>query len=202
MAHALRLNEIEHDHLLRLAWRPARSPRLGNSLRGQGVRPEVLGVLARFDDLPAIVVSRSLDVLAWTPMAAALLGLDSHGERNMARRVFLLPETRRLYPDWTTVATETVAHLRRTAAQQPTDPDLTRLIGELSVASPDFSRLWSRHQVSGGVVLRKRFDHPRAGSFELRAEVLTLPGDRQTLAFYDADPGTSGVDAPALLRDA
>lgn len=197
LATALGLNEVEREHLHRLARQPRRTA--GAPAR-QHVRPEVLALLTRFQDLPAVILGRSLDALAWTPLARELLGLRTGSERNMARRLFLLPEMRQLYPDWSAVAAETVAHLRRIAAQPPLDPNVIQLVGELSVAAPDFARLWSRHRVSAAAPLRKRFNHPQAGPFELHTEVLTLPNDHQTLAIYDATPHTAGADALALLR--
>lgn len=77
---------------------------------------------------------------------------------------------------------------------------MTTLIGELAVASPDFARLWSRHDVAAGVSRRKAFSHPQAGSFELEPEVLTLGRDQQTLCLYRAEPRYAGADALALLN--
>jgi transcriptional regulator with XRE-family HTH domain len=201
VADALRLDEIEREHMRRLAdLRPRRrrTPRRRHS--AEVVRPGVRDILDRLVELPAVVLGQSLDVLAWTPIGAALLDLRAEGERNMARRVFLLSETRTLYPDWGAVAAETVSHLRRLSAERETDGELTKLIGELAVASPDFARLWSRHDVTAGVSRRKAFNHPQAGSFELEPEVMTLAGDQQTLCVYRAEPGSAGADALALLN--
>ncbi len=132
LAAALGLDEVETEHLQRLA----RGHRRNTSTPARHhVRSEVAAILGRFDDLPALVLGRSLEALAWTPVAATLLGLRADRERNMARRLFLCPDTRRLYPDWATVAAETVAHLRRIAVQHPLDPATTGLVVELSCAS-------------------------------------------------------------------
>lgn len=197
LAAALGLDEVETEHLQRLA----RGHRRNTSTPARHhVRSEVAAILGRFDDLPALVLGRSLEALAWTPVAVTLLGLRADRERNMARRLFLCPDTRRLYPDWPTVAAETVAHLRRITVQHPLDPATTGLVVELSCASEEFAELWSRHEVSGVRPVGKRFDHPLVGRFELRTEVLTLPEDQQRIAVYDALPGTPGVAALARLR--
>jgi transcriptional regulator with XRE-family HTH domain len=198
LARVLRLNPTEREHLLRLAHRP-RMTATGHRSHG-AVAAATLDLLSRLDDLPAVVLGRSLDALAWTPVGAALLGLTDMGERNMARRVFVLPETRQLYPDWNTVAAELVANLRRLSAQREADNELTKLIGELAIASKDFARLWSRHDVAAGVTHRKTFNHPLAGAFELEPDVLTLTRDEQTLCIYRAIPDSAGADALVLLN--
>ncbi|GAB3149698.1 helix-turn-helix transcriptional regulator [Micromonospora sonneratiae] len=198
LARVLRLDGTEREHLLRLAHR---SPRTTIPHRpGEVVAAGTLDLLDRLDDLPAIVLGRTLDALAWTPLGAALLALTDDGERNMARRTFLLPETRQLYPDWDAVAAELVAHLRRLSAQRGTHGELAELIDELTVASGEFAALWSRHDVTAGVARRKTFHHRLAGTFELEPEVLTLTRDEQTLCIYRAVPDSPGADALALLN--
>jgi transcriptional regulator with XRE-family HTH domain len=194
LARVLALDATEREHLLRLARRPA-APAAAHprEVVTEGTRD----LLARLTDLPAIVVGRTLDALAWTPMAGLLLGLDRTGEPNMARRTFLLPESRRLYPEWEAVAAETVAHLRRLSLDR--DARLEQLIGALAVASTDFARLWARHDVRAGTAGRKAFHHREAGTFDLHPEVLTLAASGQTLCMYRALPGTPGADALVLL---
>jgi transcriptional regulator with XRE-family HTH domain len=192
LARVLALDGAEYEHLLRLCARPAPRARPDEEVTA-GTRD----LLARLADLPALVVGRTLDALAWTPLCGLLLGLDGTGEQNMARRTLLRPESRRLYPDWEAVAAETVAHLRRLSPDG--DAALERLIGGLAVASPDFARLWGRQDVRTAVATRKSFHHPEAGTFELHPEVLTLAGSDQTLCIYRAEPGTPGADAVVLL---
>jgi transcriptional regulator with XRE-family HTH domain len=193
LARVLALDPTEREHLRGLAAGPA----------PVAVRPRevvtagTLDLLSRLDDLPALVVGRTLDALAWNPLGGLLLGLTADGERNMARRTFLLPESRALYPRWTEVAAETVAHLRRLSVER--DSRTEQLIGSLAVASPDFARLWGRHDVRAGVTQRKTFHHRDAGTFELEPQVLTLAGSRQTLCVYRAEPGSRGADALVLL---
>jgi transcriptional regulator with XRE-family HTH domain len=199
LARVLRLDRTEHEHLLRRAHRPpldTTSHRRSREVVAAGTRD----LLNRLEDLPVVVLGCCLDALAWTPVGAALLGLGEDGERNMARRVFLLPESRQLYPNWGAVAAELVAHLRRLSAQRKAGGELTKLIGELTIASREFARLWSRHDVTVGVTRRKMFNHQLAGAFELEPDVLNLVRDEQTLCVYRAVPGSPGADALALLN--
>ena len=91
----------------------------------------------------------------------------------MLRLVFLDESTRLFYPDWDAVAAETVAYLRLGA--DPDDPQLQELIGELSLHSDDFRRLWARHDVKSKSFGVKRMEHPQVGPLELEYETLALP---------------------------
>lgn len=198
LARVLRLDGTEREHLLRLAHRSAHTTTRHRPR--EVVAAGTLDLLSRLDDLPAIVLGRALDALAWTPLGAALLALSDDGERNMARRIFLLPETRQLYPNWDAVAAELVANLRRLSTARETHGELAELIDELTVTSGEFAALWSRHDVTAGVTRRKTFRHRLAGTFELEPDVFTLARDDQTLCIYRAVPDSPGVDALALLH--
>jgi hypothetical protein len=73
-------------------------------------------------------------------------------------------------------------------------------VGELSVKSDHFRRLWARQ----GVVRRAggpaRMHHPEVGDLELHREKLIVAGtEGQLLVIYHADPGTASAQALALL---
>jgi hypothetical protein len=68
-----------------------------------------------------MVVGRSLDILAWNPLMAALLtdfGALPPDQRNTARLTFLDPAFRDLHADWPKVARECVAYLREPPGQE------------------------------------------------------------------------------------
>jgi hypothetical protein len=144
-----------------------------------------------------------MDVLAWNPLAAALLGDFASlepSQRNMARLVFLDQSTSDLYPEWERVARETVAFLRRDSARDLDDPALAELVGELSLKSDEFRRWWNRREVKDKTSGTKRFTHPIVGPLELQYETLH-PGhaDDQALVIYTAEPGTPSFTALRLL---
>jgi transcriptional regulator with XRE-family HTH domain len=153
---------------------------------------------------PAFVLGPRMDVVAWNGPADALLGFSARppAERNMARQAFLDPDARDTYPEWETVAAETVAHLRLDAARRPGDPAMTALIAELSAGNADFARLWAEHRVAtkayGGKVLRT----PATGTRRIGYETLALPGDPghlvvvYTPAARGTHPEGSGAGAP------
>ncbi|MCP2168913.1 hypothetical protein LX83_005793 [Goodfellowiella coeruleoviolacea] len=158
--------------------------------------------LAALTTVPAYIVGRRLDVLAWNELARLLI-VDfptlPAAERNMARLVFLDEASRDLYPDWETKARDTVANLRYDAGRHPDDPQLAGLVGELSLASSDFRRLWAEHNVHAKNRGRKRFHHPRIGELALDYVAMRAPDDPDmTMMIYSA-PAGSDTAADLLL---
>jgi transcriptional regulator with XRE-family HTH domain len=197
LARVLGLDDDAVAHLHDLA-RPTPPRRRGRS-RPERVRPGVLRLLERFDGVPAFVLGRRMDVLAYNALAGALMPALAR-ERNMVRLVFLDPTARDAYPDWDVVAHETVATLRAAAGADLDDPRLTELVGELSLKSDDFRRLWARHDVREKASGTKRILHPMVGELVLGYETLRVadaPG--QLLIGYHAEPGSAAERALALL---
>ncbi len=201
LAQALRLTGVERDHLFDLAG--ARPPTPG---RICGVpRPSVLRLMERFADLPALLVDAKMDLLAWNPMAAALLGdlaTTPPAERNVAWQCFLNQDGRvRAEPvELTRIKRAVVADLRTAAGRYPDDPGLRRLVDELRRRSASFERLWQQRPVGDRHSDRKRIAHPELGVLELDCDVLHVFGDDQWLIVYSAAAGTPESDALALLR--
>ncbi|GHH86563.1 helix-turn-helix domain-containing protein [Streptomyces capitiformicae] len=201
IARALRLNAAEHSHLTHLAKPKAHKKK--PSARPQQVRAGLRQLVDTLDDVPAYVTGRRSDILIWNRMAAAVFGDWSElppQERNWARLVFLRPEYRDLYIDWDQKAADMVSFLRMDAGCHPDDPRLSALVGELSVKSEEFRRLWATHDVkekSHGV---KRMHHPLVGDLTLSFETFPLPDDQeQFLIIYHAEPGSPSADALRLL---
>lgn len=206
LARALRLNEEEQAHLYRLADLAAgRRPRSGpGRARVPGrprVRPGIRQLLGTVRPCPAYVLSRTSDLLAANPEGLALFaGIQDWpaGQRNTIRFTFLHPAARELFADWDVAAASTAAHLHALEAEDPDDQDLRALVGELLAASPEFARLWPRHDVRRRRSDRKPFRHPLVGEFTLSYEVLHLD-DGQRMTVYQAAPGSRDHDAMTLL---
>jgi transcriptional regulator with XRE-family HTH domain len=201
IARALRLNDAEHSHLIHLA-KPKQNKKR-SAARAQQVRGALGQLLDSMDGVPAYVVGRRSDVLAWNRMAAALFGdwgeLPER-ERNWARMVFLKPEYRDLFVDWEQKASDVVGYLRLDAGCHPDDPRLSALVGELSVKSGDFRRLWARHDVKEKAHGVKLLRHPLVGELTLSFETFRLGDDpEQSLVTYHAEPGSPSADALRLL---
>ncbi|GHJ47468.1 DNA-binding protein [Catellatospora sp. TT07R-123] len=172
----LRLDETEQDHLRNLV-RPAR--RAVSPARPARLRRELLRMLELMESIPAFVLGRRMDVLAWNALADAVAGFSTMPpqQRNVAYHTFLNPKARLLYRDWPTVAAETVAFLRLDAGRHPGDPQLAALVGRLSVQDPVFRELWAAHGVKEKSHGRKLLHHPAVGDLDLAYETFALPGD-------------------------
>ncbi|MFE9451673.1 RICIN domain-containing protein [Streptomyces sp. NPDC006739] len=103
----------------------------------------------------------------------------------------------RLYRDWEKRAAHSAAHLRAMAGADPDTPELTQLVGELVVKSPEFARLWERYDVlARGRGQKHHFQHPEVGSMRLGHEVMAIfRTDGQRLVPYQAAPRTPDHDA-------
>ncbi|MGW1411394.1 helix-turn-helix transcriptional regulator [Streptomyces sp. NPDC002403] len=199
IARVLRLDETEHTYLRTVARPKARASAPAGAQR---VRPGLRLLLDTLATAPAFVLGRRMDVLAWNTLGDALVGFSRMpaAERNMPRQVFLRPAARELYPDWAAVAAETVAHLRLDAGLHPDDKQLATLVGELSLRSDDFRRLWADHQVKSKTYGVKRIDHPVVGELVLPYETLAAAGDPgQCLVVYTPEPGSETAARVALL---
>ncbi|NEC65581.1 helix-turn-helix transcriptional regulator [Streptomyces sp. SID9727] len=199
IARVLRLDGTEHAYLRTVA-RPKARKEARPSVRR--VRPGLRLLLDMFDRAPAFVLGRRMDVLAWNALGDALSGFSGMpaAERNMPRQAFLAPGARELYPDWPAVAAETVAHLRLDAGLHPDDKELAALVGELSLKSEDFRRLWADHQVKAKTYGVKRMAHPVVGALTLPYETLAVPGEPDlSLVVYTPEPGSETAERIALL---
>ncbi|MFD8946298.1 helix-turn-helix domain-containing protein [Streptomyces californicus] len=202
IARALRLTDAEHAHLTHLA-RPARHKKKRRPPRAQRVRTGLLYLLESMEGVPAYVTGARSDILAWNPMAAAVFGdwgALPPGERNWARLVFLSPAYRDLFVNWDSKASDMVSYLRLYAGCHPDDPELSALVGELSVKSEEFRRLWATHNVKEKGHGTKLVRHPLAGDLTLSYETLNLPDDEeQHLVTYHAEPGSASAEGLRLL---
>ncbi|GAA1987683.1 helix-turn-helix transcriptional regulator [Kitasatospora viridis] len=187
LAEVLRLTPAERGHLFRLAGSTA--PPAPSAVRR--VRPQVARMLERLPQTAAIVTDAAYGVVAWNPLARALLGADlGRGTANLARRRFL--------EQWRLPASSgteefghvVVARLRRSADRYPHDPRLTALLAELHSGSEEFRQLWQAHPVHAPGHRTKTVDHPTAGRLRLNCDVLLVPEDDQEVVLITADPGS------------
>lgn len=201
LADALGLAPDERDYLFTVAdvapATPARRPGLPE------VAPRLRQLLDTMPDVPAMVLNRRMDVLAWNRGIAALLtdfGALRPAERNLIRLTFLDDAVRALYADWPRAARECVAVLRMEAGRNPHDSALSALVGELSVRDPDFRTWWAGHDVRGPRQLTKTYHHPVAGTLTLDVQQFSVDThpDQQLVA-YTAEPGSASHEALSFL---
>ncbi|MFA1544389.1 helix-turn-helix transcriptional regulator [Actinomadura monticuli] len=201
LARALRLTDDERGHLYNLAGEPPEPPN-GPS---QDVPPGILHLLERLDDTPAYVLNARGDILAWNPLAAALMtdfAAMEPRDRNVVRWMFTGPAAERYETDEYVreLARELVADLRAASGRYPGDPGIAGLVAGVSARSPLFARLWDEGEVGirrGG---RKLMTHPVAGALEMHCDVLYVPERDQRVVLYTTAPGTPSHEAMKLLR--
>ncbi len=203
IAGALRLTDAESDHLHVLAGTaPSRT-----GLHRRDVRPSILALLERLPQTAGFVTSAAFEVLAWNDLAAALMedfGELDPADRNLARRAFLGSgrADQALYgiSDAAEFRHHVVMELRSALARYPSDPTVAGLVDELRDASPDFARLWGRHDVQAAPMLTKTFRHPAVGEVTVDCDALTLTDRDQRLVLYTAPPESRDAEALALLN--
>jgi transcriptional regulator with XRE-family HTH domain len=203
IAGALRLTDAESDHLHTLAGTaPSRT-----GLHRRDVRPSIRTLLERLPQTAAIVTSALFEVLAWNDLAAALMEDFAQlvpEDRNLARRAFLAPARAQttLYgvSDAAEFRHHVVMQLRSALARYPSDPAVTTLVEELRDGSPEFARLWERHDVQAAPMLTKTFHHPVVGEITVECDSLMLTDRDQHLVLYTAPLGSHDAEALALLN--
>ncbi|MFF3331851.1 helix-turn-helix domain-containing protein [Streptomyces sp. NPDC002888] len=200
LVRVLHLNNDQRDHLFELAGRQAARP---SRQAAQKAQPQLRRLLDDLTATPSVVIGRRMDVLAWNPLAAALLtdfAKVPETERNYVRILFSDPAMRTLYADWRTVAREWVSHLRMLATTYPDDPRLTGLVGELSVQDTDFGRWWGSRHVASRSMGREKFHHPVAGELVLDRDALACGTDPdQEIVVWTAEPDTPSHEGLRVL---
>ncbi len=210
IARALLLDEHEREHLDRLAGAARHVPRVRRP-RPEKLADETRDLLRAVDGVPAVVLGRRTDVLAWNTLGHALLaghldflGPDDPARRpNMSRMLFLDPHCRELYADWKRKVRAVVGNLRIAVGRHPEDPLLAELIGELTMRSPEFVALWGDHRVAPCDAASYELHHPVVGAVTVTQQTLSIArSPEQVLIVCTTPADSSSEQALALLRQA
>jgi hypothetical protein len=202
LARALRLTDVEREHLFRVA---------GAAIRPVGqvprhVTPTAQRMVDRFRNAPvAVAVHTAIyELVLWNPLWAALFG-DPAGqtrlERNVAWRYFegSIPVTHTPEDD-EAYARDLVGQLRFAAGRYPDDPEIPQLIDRLTRASPDFARRWEAGTVGELRSSRKILHTELVGDIVVDCDNFTGgPGD-QTIVLMTAAPDSEDERKLDLLR--
>ncbi|MEU6995739.1 helix-turn-helix transcriptional regulator [Streptomyces sp. NPDC046465] len=206
---ALQLGDHERAHLARLADAARRTTRARRP-RPEQVADETWDLLRALDGVPALVLGRRTDVLAWNGLGHGLLAghldplapQDPARRPNMSRILFLDPHCRELYRDWHRKARAVVGNLRTAVGRHPDDPLLAELIGELTMKSPEFVALWRDHRVSPCDAASYELHHPAVGPLTVTQQTLALVrSPEQVIVVCTTPAGSSSEAALALLRE-
>ena len=144
-------------------------------------------------------MSPTHDILAWNPLAAALMVDFSEipeRERNFMRLLFTDPRMRSLYPDWEGLARAVVSYIRMEAARKPDDPRLAELVGDLSIKDAQFRQWWAGTHVAVKRRGTRTYNHPVVGEITLDWDALTSDAEPdQQLIVYTPAPGSRSEQA-------
>ncbi len=173
VARALRLDHAELEHLYRLSDIPIAPP----DVVVETVPPAAREILDSLDPLPAALLNSRFDVLAsneahedlfwqWHTMPCE--------RRNTLWCCFVEPDARRRLLNFDEEMPRVVATLRASFAQHLREPAWTSFIRRLSAASPEFAKLWARHDVANPESRTKQFMDPDAGLLRLRSTSLAV----------------------------
>ena len=183
LARALRLSRGERTYIFELAGR--RDP-LAEAPEEDSASELLTSLLADID-IPAYIMGRTWNMLAWNTAAGELFTdwLDkpvrtNELPRNLLRFVFLRPQTRKFLVDWDTRARRLTAEFRADCRTRLDEPELQQLIEELKRASPEFSRFWKQHDVLERQGGQRSFNHPRRGMV-IYEQVTLRPVDQEQL---------------------
>jgi transcriptional regulator with XRE-family HTH domain len=160
LARALRLTELEHQHLRALAGG-------GGHKRFQPeTAPASLLSLLQSLAQPAYVTGRRRDLVAWNDAANDVFAFSSlaKDDRNILVAVLTHPRSRDLFgPGWADEAQPMVAQFRATHDLWAGDPAFVALLRRLREGCPEFDGWWERHDVGRPASGRKTLHHPTRG---------------------------------------
>jgi len=202
IANTLQLDEAEREYLHDLA--RTSGPGVKRNMKAKStVRPAVQQVLDAISDAPAWVRNGRHDILAANRLARALYSPvydDPRRPVNTTRFAYLNPKAREFWRDYDQITHDAAAMLRLEAGRNPHDPDLIRLIGELSTQSELFRQRWASRDVKYHRSGTKRLHHPVVGDLELNFESMELPSEPGlVLNVYTAAVNSPSADALKVL---
>ncbi|MET0828218.1 MAG: helix-turn-helix transcriptional regulator [Microbacterium sp.] len=202
LANTLQLDDAEREYLHDLA--RASGPGVKRAPKARPtVRPAVQQVLDAISDAPAWVRNGRHDILAANRLARALYSPvydDPRRPVNTTRFAYLNPKAREFWRDYDQITHDAAAMLRLEAGRNPHDPDLIRLVGELSTQSELFRRRWASRDVKFHRSGTKRLHHPVVGDLELNFESMDLPSEPGlVLSVYTAPANSASADALKVL---
>lgn len=201
IARALQLSDVEREYLFSLA-RPA-------TVNGETrkpirtVRPSIQRLIDSFTT-PAVIYDVTQEIIASNVLGRALFApLFEEARPNFARFAFLDSRAPSFYMDWPMACSLTAATLRFEVGKDPLNEELTALIGELSMRSPQFRRDWADHDVHEHRTGTKGYHHPVVGAIVLNFENLEMPGEPGLqILTYTAEEGSESAEKLILLAAA
>ena len=201
---ALRLTPAERSHLILLGRgeqaKPCKPP-------AEEVSPTLRRLVENVGPGPAYLLGRRWDYLAWNKSFERVFMWEPGPEplsRNHVWLWFMDPSRRTLCSgDWATSARLLVAKFRADSARNIGDPAFEELISALNSSSPEFRKLWKRHEVAGSGEGRKELTHPAVGplAFDHAVFLHGDSGEKRLILYSPACESDTREKLARLLED-
>ncbi|PSK89378.1 helix-turn-helix protein [Murinocardiopsis flavida] len=177
IARALRLDPDELAHLFALAGMPA----VVESPACTVVTDSHLEIMEHLLPMPVCIQNARFDVVAYNRTYRHLIDDIEKwpvADRNCAVLCFLEPRWAAAYEKHDQVSASIVARLRSSMAEHFDDPGWLAMVDRLRRESPEFERLWNRHDVQRTDNEVKGFRNPHVGLLRLHFTRLWLDAAR------------------------
>jgi transcriptional regulator with XRE-family HTH domain len=193
LARALQLDPTAVEYMERLVRIQSDAP---SEMAAETLATDASGLralMAQWGNTPALALDRNHNITAVNGIAAALFPALLDPARNLAATIF--EDTwRHIDLDWEQTAQAVTSYLRFGA--DPTDRELIRLVGALSIRDDDFRRLWASHEVSAPNVSRLRLSYAPFGVLEFTLQFLGVPATpRHSLLVLHAEADSLAAHA-------
>ncbi|HQN65260.1 MAG TPA: helix-turn-helix transcriptional regulator [Rugosibacter sp.] len=205
LALALKLSRTERSYLFDMADR--RDPR-ASAAEEDAVPQTLVSMLANIH-IPAYIMGRTWDLLAWNQPASDLFidWLDNFSTRNesekttiraepveaqnvppnLLRFVFTNPQAKQFVVNWEMRARRLVAEFRADCRSRLEEPELKKLVTELAQASAEFDRFWKQHDVLERQGGQREFNHQKLGLISYQ-QVTLRPVEQEQLKLVLLQP--------------
>ncbi len=186
LAGALKLSKSERTYLFDMA--DKRDPQ-AHALESDSVPDTLLHMLGSIH-IPAYIMGRTWDILAWNQPASDLF-VDwlkpATPKPNLLRLVFQHPSAKHFVADWEMRARRLVAEFRADCRSHLEEPELKKLILDLSNSSPDFAAFWKQHDVLERQGGQRKFMHPQHGLISYQ-QITLRPVEQEQLKLVLLQP--------------
>jgi transcriptional regulator with XRE-family HTH domain len=189
LALALKLSKSERTYLFDMADR--RDPQA--HMNEADTAPDTLINMLESIQIPAYILGRTWDLLAWNKPAEVLFNgwLDEWSkdapQPNLLRFVFMHANAKQFVVNWELRARRLVAEFRADCRSRLEETALQKLVNELTLANPAFDRFWKQHDVLERQGGQREFNHPQHGLISYQ-QVTLRPVEQEQLKLVLLQP--------------
>jgi transcriptional regulator with XRE-family HTH domain len=189
LATALKLSKSERTYLFDMADR--RDPQA--HMLEADTAPDTLVNMLTSIQIPAYIMGRTWDLLAWNKPAEALFNdwLDEWKkdapQPNLLRFVFLHANAKQFVVNWELRARRLVAEFRADCRSRLEEPALQKLVNELTQTNPEFDQFWKQHDVLERQGGQREFNHSQLGLISYQ-QVTLRPVEQEQLKLVLLQP--------------